>query len=48
MRKRTLGRYRHKRKDIIKIDLREINCEYLIVNELVQDKVQWMNFVSTR
>jgi hypothetical protein len=46
-RKRPLGRLRHGWEDNIKIDLREIRIDKANWIRLVQDRVQWRDFVST-
>jgi hypothetical protein len=45
--KRPLGRPRHRWKDNIKMDLREIGIDEVNWIRLAQDRVQWQAFVST-
>jgi hypothetical protein len=45
--KRPLGRSRHRWRDNIKMDLREIGIDGAKWIQLAQDRVQWRAFVST-
>jgi hypothetical protein len=45
--KRPLGRPRHKRKDDIKTNLREIGIDEANWIQLARDRVQWWAFVNT-
>jgi hypothetical protein len=45
--KRLLGRHRHMWDDNIKMDLRKIGVDGTNWIQLVQDRVQWLVFVST-
>jgi hypothetical protein len=45
--KRPLGRPRRRRKNNIKMDLREIGIDGANWIQLAQDSIQWLAFVST-
>jgi hypothetical protein len=45
--KRPLGRPRHRWMDNIKMDLREIRCDYMDWIDLARDRDQWRALVST-
>jgi hypothetical protein len=45
--KRPLERPRHRWKDNIKMDLREIGIDGENWIQLAQDRVQWLDFVNT-
>jgi hypothetical protein len=45
--KRPLGRPRHRWKDNIRMDLREMGWEVLDWMDLVQDRDQWQALMST-
>jgi len=45
--KRPLGRPRRRRKNNIKMDLREIGIDGANWIQLAQDRIQWLAFVST-
>ena len=44
--KRPLGRPRRRWEDNIKIDLREVECEYMDWIELAQDRDRWWSLVD--
>jgi hypothetical protein len=45
--KRPLGRYRSRREDTVKLDLREIGIDGANWIRPAQDRVQWRAFVNT-
>jgi len=44
--RRSLGRPRHRWKDNIRMDLREVRCRYVDWVELAQDRDGWRKLVS--
>jgi hypothetical protein len=44
--KRPLGRPRHRWKDNIKMDLREVGCEGINSNDVAQDRDRWRAIVN--
>jgi hypothetical protein len=44
--KRPLGRSRRRRDDNIKMDLRDVGCEYMDWIELAQDRDRWRALVT--
>jgi len=44
--RRPLGRPRHRRVDIIRMDLQEVGCGYMDRIGLVQDRERWRTLVS--
>jgi hypothetical protein len=44
--RRPLGRPRHRWKDNIRMDLREVGCGCVDWTELAQDRDRWREFVS--